>query len=1217
MAFTPLPPPPPAAGRLASRWLQDLLKGILREGNPVFDCYSLRDPLRRDKSTSKLHDLIIIGSQSHGVDHDGRAQLAPLVVSCMCKLCRHHFVVRYNIPDDACGQHHTAHAHHYIANAVNDRPASPEDSKFYPRATTTTTHVCSLCSQTVSVDVLRPPLKSAWINRIMDKDRIREALVVAKREEPERYGDLTPEKEENYANSPLQTLNMYLKNILEDDWSAPQKRIASRNRTFSVQFGPACADIFLYLGFTEEVDIATGDKFWVPPRLPIVAFRTPLGSQRAFLENVRSEVQSFLAENPPRPDMPVVGATIDAREWLDKVLISDWLRDHETRTARNPDEAQYFRILGAHERSDEEALKYAFCRQVVVDPANQHIYKSALANLAGYRSEEFQMYVFSLDECPAAPSGPQTQGPLSDVDKAYRHFNIEPKTSGGARYFINVYKTYREQSPGQLAAHRLALLEIGRNMNDPIILDEVFDGEMDPSEACSILDSQPDWSLEIAAAGAREAVKNGVDPRLVIKACETLAESKRRENIVDEGWAEFDRVLAELRGSEFPLPFNAEQGSQFEDTTEFMSLPVGLDNLRNTCYLNSILQYFYSVTAVRNFVLMANQTPLEPTQEAMRALLDGLDPSELDPGRAYVGSEFCRELGSLFRDIQSAGTRSVRPRQRLANAALLRPDRIRSEPVEGNAPKPASVEAPPLPPRLGADGLPKVTVDAVPEHSETDSNLSSQTLVNHTEDDPTFIVVDHNAGKGESTGDDITMTDEPAPSTPVADSAINGNDRPRDLKLTVVELNEELDKPSVGSDQMDVDEVMGNAIDHLRAAFKVESLRNLGTSGPDPIKEAFFSTLVDNRKKAGEKTWNSSTRSERWVIAYPGKNERITLYDALSRSFDLESVGAELLTYTTIKDPAPNFHICISRSDGRQKNANPVIIPERLYLDRFMQTDQLDSPLFKARQRSWNIGNRLQELMSRDIKTKENEPAVAIPYVAQQNEKGSDSLVDSFIHVGDEDIEELEGYDVTSFMTPELDATVGKYTNLPKPESSQPDIKHETPSSSQTEITPEASKASQDEVGDLSPTEISAFVSSIEAEADWEKHNLLAEREKLFDGMHQYVYRLHAVVCHAGTTAAAGHYWVWIYDFEEDVWRKYNDTTVSVHPAEEVFEQLNTRGEPYYVAYVRAENVKDLVSIPRRQFMGPPVVSSDEPTTVHAETVSNDDAMDLDEVKKA
>ena len=474
----------------------------------------------------------------------------------------------------------------------------------------------------------------------MDKDRIKTALAVAKKEEPERYGDLTPEKEENYASSALQTLNMYIKNILEDDWKAPQKRIASRNRTFSVQFGPACADIFLYLGFTEEVDVASGDKFWVPPRLPISTFRTPQGSERAFLENVRSEVQSFLAENPPRPDLPVVGAAIDAREWLDKILISDWLRTHENRSPRNSDEAQHFRILGASEESDEEVLKYAFFQQVNVDPENRETYRAALANLASSRNEEFQMYVIGLDETPVAPSGPQIQGPLSEVDKAYMHFNLQPNTIGDARYFIGIYKTFREQSPGQLSAHRLALLQIGKDRDDSDILNEVFNGEMNFNEACSLLDSDPNYPLEIFAAVAREAVRAGIDHRLVIKACETVADTMRKGNVVDDsGWAEFDSVLAELRAPEFPSPPNSQQGAQIEDTTEFMSLPVGLDNLRNTCYLNSILQYFYSVTAVRKFVLMADQTPLEPSQEAMRALLDGLDPSELDPGRAYVGSE--------------------------------------------------------------------------------------------------------------------------------------------------------------------------------------------------------------------------------------------------------------------------------------------------------------------------------------------------------------------------------------------------------------------------------------------------------------------------------------------------------------------------------------------------------------------------------------------------
>lgn len=39
-----------------------------------------------------------------------------------------------------------------------------------------------------------------------------------------------------------------------------------------------------------------------------------------------------------------------------------------------------------------------------------------------------------------------------------------------------------------------------------------------------------------------------------------------------------------------------------------LSLPPGLDNLRNTCYLNSILQYFYTVTPVRELVLNFDPT---------------------------------------------------------------------------------------------------------------------------------------------------------------------------------------------------------------------------------------------------------------------------------------------------------------------------------------------------------------------------------------------------------------------------------------------------------------------------------------------------------------------------------------------------------------------------------------------------------------------------------
>jgi ubiquitin carboxyl-terminal hydrolase 25 len=120
------------------------------------------------------------------------------------------------------------------------------------------------------------------------------------------------------------------------------------------------------------------------------------------------------------------------------------------------------------------------------------------------------------------------------------------------------------------------------------------------------------------------------------------------------------------------------------------------------------------------------------------------------------------------------------------------------------------------------------------------------------------------------------------------------------------------------------------------------------------------------------------------------------------------------------------------------------------------------------------------------------------------------------------------------------------------------------------------------------PPDLDAFWEKFIAEENEERERLTAERDRIFSNAHQVAYRLHAVVCHAGATASAGHYWVWIHDFERDVWRKYNDTVVSVHPAEFVFGELNTKGEPYYLAYVRADEVQNLVSVPARKPQAPP-----------------------------
>lgn len=94
---------------------------------------------------------------------------------------------------------------------------------------------------------------------------------------------------------------------------------------------------------------------------------------------------------------------------------------------------------------------------------------------------------------------------------------------------------------------------------------------------------------------------------------------------------------------------DGKTGEQPEGGEVDKMLPVGLGNLRNTCYLNSILQYFYSVNAVRDVVLNSEQARLTPTEQDVQEVLKSTGSLSLEPGRAFVGSE-CKFL--IWRSTQ-------------------------------------------------------------------------------------------------------------------------------------------------------------------------------------------------------------------------------------------------------------------------------------------------------------------------------------------------------------------------------------------------------------------------------------------------------------------------------------------------------------------------------------------------------------------------------------
>jgi ubiquitin carboxyl-terminal hydrolase 25/28 len=94
---------------------------------------------------------------------------------------------------------------------------------------------------------------------------------------------------------------------------------------------------------------------------------------------------------------------------------------------------------------------------------------------------------------------------------------------------------------------------------------------------------------------------------------------------------------------------------------------------------------------------------------------------------------------------------------------------------------------------------------------------------------------------------------------------------------------------------------------------------------------------------------------------------------------------------------------------------------------------------------------------------------------------------------------------------------------------------------------------------------------------DQQLSTLRQNLDTCYNDLNKVEYRLHAVFSHRGQ-ANDGHYWIYIYDWENERWLKYNDEMVTVVDEKEVFSDTTGKDEnPYCLVYVDAQRVHQLV----------------------------------------
>ncbi|CAH0037539.1 unnamed protein product [Clonostachys solani] len=1184
-------------GRHPSRWIYELLNNKTTNIGPFEKArqYQVDIPYDWDHE----HRLVLNGNQSYSTP-------STRVLSSLCIECHFHFVFKMkwneHCQDNLCNPLQASWPmeeskypwHHLVwAGSTDDADLLEERSKYYPLLSREQ-FVCVAppCTFQITVEVLEPRMGSWWAQLLTDHDAIRKELYNAKARDPERYEGAN----EGWITQAPLNLNTYLKNLLESPTN-DLRSISKRNKRFSVLFGPRSFRIFRDLEFSETIVMLDDeDDGQFTPRAPEPASgpsgTTEPGTYRAYVEDVRAEVQCIIHRTGQATEKPT---------FITSALYADLgSKDAPGAKSHALTDLERYRLLGILPNLPREATVNAYFRQWDLIPSQRKAMVNDLVAIANdYGDEALSEFAMTQSSIFESLMERMEASENNELNQALKFFDLSPPNRYTADQIIASFRLTLAGRPGQAAAARDMLMVIAGASSDPeyqtrLLMESDSNMTIDTSKALfnippnDVMDSQA-W-IQVGRSKLKSCTSRQ-EKLLYLSALNTIAD------VTDD--ARLKQGAAELQ-ERFAPAGEEDDGNQ---APADINIPVGLNNIGNTCYLNSLLQYLFTVKAVRDIAFNYSDYRLELTDEQIAERKIGGNKMTMDRAEAVVAQAFVHELADLFNKLRSHNQAATRPSQRLANAVLLSTHSL----LEDLKSKEASTSTlpPPLPVRPTSRPPSPVAEDTEmasernpsSQDSETVSNGSSETLVDlvtvmsdkpiseeqpsstHQDgkpNEPTIRVVDESIAETSA-----IVTGEPAknPDVDVVMSDLVDEKQQQTIDEKVLDaLGHQ--KRSSGTDQQDVEEVIGSIINRLQAAIHPSSVDEKTGIQFEKIMETFFVTTVNYTKKFDDHTYQSEISYDRSITAFPAADGPCSLYDALGRNFDQQVLEESRLTrYTAIKSLPPVLHVLIQRSQSiGRKNDNPVVIPETLYLDRYMDAPH-DSPEFKRRTEQWVVGEWLADLKQQKARLNADPKTGALLDEVRRRDESQTSDWSSAIAEARSAIASLD--DQFAFDGPTTEDLITL---------SDQDI--------DSNMTDSATNNTHKPA--IEPNEMATIEEFTRAQLDDDIAIFGQRLEQLVTGMEKNPYRLQAVICHRGHLSS-GHYWVWIHDFEANVWRWYNDAAVKENQnTQEVLETLSKSGEPYYLCYVRDSDKGQHVNVPKRELpvvpepAGEPLVETTE-----------------------
>jgi ubiquitin carboxyl-terminal hydrolase 25/28 len=482
-----------------------------------------------------------------------------------------------------------------------------------------------------------------------------------------------------------------------------------------------------------------------------------------------------------------------------------------------------------------------------------------------------------------------------------------------------------------------------------------------------------------------------------------------------------------------------------------------------------------------------------------------------------------QELKHLFQQMITANSDRVRPDLKLAALALTKADLTKPDKPTENS---AQEEGPQ--PALGhIEGLP--VAGPAPYQSPTHpiSHIDGAPIDDLVLDDagihgsnPSSTAVEAGTDGDQEMADAMTENpaDTPNPAEPPARPPPAVPPRPLDLK-----------KIEGLAQQQDAAEILNNIFDLLSCAIRAEDTIENGEQ-MDLIKKLFFSEVTTVHYMGGETTSVTSLKDHHLVS--PGNRDRpltAALDDDLGFE-DFESAKGDVITKFEYLARAPPILIINVRrllyEKGQPKlDTSRLGLDDVLYLDRYLKrtASLTEDELQHLRKNQWQLQLQLQSLMSRKGLLQVTDEKLSLPDAVDET---ADLIEDVNQHSDEVHVDQEEN-------------TIPVYTELPAALRSRAD---------------ELRKELDD---------IDGHIQQLDREVG-----------AVFEQYRDHPYRLHAVFMHRGG-AKGGHYWIYIHDSQNKVWRSYNDETVEEVDAREIFERSDSATSTGIV-YVRDNEINEL-----------------------------------------